>query len=729
MILIKRGEVYPVFKSEAVDIARREAERFYDTPQSSRKQSRFAFERHFRPLAEKLLLGLRVEFLDKCAYCETLFSRASAVTNVFRPYDGVEESGGEYLGDHYWAQAFEWHNFVASCNVCARYKGQRFPVKGKRGAANASRMALQSEEPLLLDPCSDLADEHLLFLPDGSVSGRTDRGRHSIEIYGLARSDLVKARADEAQRFLVALRGDAAGRDAAEAMTRDREPFAALKRQLLASEPARAGVGVSVPLAGVPSATAAGSVSAAVPVAVQKQAVAAQRAFDAEREAVSTESKSGLQHYRARARFIERVQIHNFLSIERLDLDPASSEADRAPCFAILGDNAVGKSSVLKAIALALGGARYAERLQLKPADVLRYGADAGQVSLWVSGFKEPTVMRFKRRARALQFEQEQSRALLFGYGSSRLLPSGRHRPRKGMQHAKIDNLFDPFLPLSDAEAWLLKAKPEQFDEAAMRIRQLLMWPDETTLVRSRGKQPTVRVEVKPPGRSRAVPQRYEFKHLSDGYQSMLGFAADLMEIMFGQGYQSMGAAQGVVLIDELGNHLHPRWRMQIVARLREAFPNVQFVFSTHDPLCLRGLRTGEVVVLQLDAQRKVYALTDLPSISGLRVDQLLQSEHFGLGSTVEPEMQQDYERYLTLKRVPTRSAEQGTELDRLAQRLFDPRALAASPQERVVLDFMEGERQRGPDNDARNLSVAQLDQLALEELRKLMRKAGGTTQ
>jgi hypothetical protein len=259
----------------------------------------------------------------------------------------------------------------------------------------------------------------------------------------------------------------------------------------------------------------------------------------------------------------------------------------------------------------------------------------------------------------------------VLGYGSSRLLPAGGHRPKRGMKHAKIDNLFDPFLPLSDAQAWLLKAAPEQFDEAALRIRQLLLLPEQAGLVRTRGKQPKVLVEFKAPGRSRLGPVRYEFRHLSDGYQSMLGFAADLMEIMFGQGYQSMGAAQGVVLVDELGNHLHPRWRMQIVGRLREAFPNVQFIFSTHDPLCLRGLRTGEVVVLQLDAQRKVYALTDLPSVAGMRVDQLLESEHFGLGSTLEPEMQQDYERYLELKGEAQRSVEQDAELERLSSRLW----------------------------------------------------------
>ncbi len=705
MIPIKRTAAPQFFRTERVAFVRRKAQLYFQDLPSARRQTRFEFERELKSTLAALLVELRRMCLEKCAYCETPLSRGSPVVGVFRPYEGVDESSGEYLGDHYWMQAFHWLNYLASCHLCARNKGRRFPVAGPRAAASATGAALLAEQPALLDPCADVPDEHLVFMPDGRVAGRTERGRQTIEILGLGRSDLVKARAEEAQRFLAAMRSG----PSVAALLQDDQPFAAVKRQMWAAEQAK-----------VQGATASGKAAA-------KQAVAEQQAYDVMRAEISTETRSGLEHYRARARFIERVQIRNFLSIERLDLDLSTSEAERAPCFAVLGDNAVGKSSVLKAIGLALGGPQATERLKIRPADLLRTGADAGQVSVWVSGFKLPTVMHFKRRARQVTFEQVESRTLVLGYGSSRLLPSGTHRPKRGLTHAKIDNLFDPFLPLADPQAWLLKAKPLEFDEAALRIRQLLLLPEEAGLVRTRGKQPRVFVEFKPRGRSRAAPVRYPFEHLSDGYQSMLGFAADLMEIMFGQGYQSMGAAQGVVLIDELGNHLHPRWRMQIVGRLREAFPNVQFVFSTHDPLCLRGLRTGEVVVLMLDARRKVYALTDLPSVSGLRVDQLLRSEHFGLGSTIEPELQQDYDRYLALKREPRPGSAQSAELTGLAARLFETRVLASSPQERVVLEFMDAARQRGPSNAGRNLSVAKLDEDAKGVLRALLDKAEGT--
>lgn len=101
----------------------------------------------------------------------------------------------------------------------------------------------------------------------------------------------------------------------------------------------------------------------------------------------------------------------------------------------------------------------------------------------------------------------------------------------------------------------------------------------------------------------------------------MLGMAADIMQVMYGV-YDSMESAQGVVLIDELGHHFHPAWRLRCVTALREAFPGIQFIYSTHDPLCLRGLAAGEVAVLKRDKQGNVYALEDR---SYLRASMIVQ--------------------------------------------------------------------------------------------------------
>jgi len=119
----------------------------------------------------------------------------------------------------------------------------------------------------------------------------------------------------------------------------------------------------------------------------------------------------------------------------------------------------------------------------------------------------------------------------------------------------------------------------------------------------------------------------------------------DMMRVL-SQAWESFEAAEGVALIDELGVHLHPRWQMRVTQALREAFPRVQFFATTHDPLCLRGLRDGETTILRRDRTGGVFAIQELPPIEGLEVDQILTSEYFGLNSTVDPLFEERFEEY-----------------------------------------------------------------------------------
>ena len=143
---------------------------------------------------------------------------------------------------------------------------------------------------------------------------------------------------------------------------------------------------------------------------------------------------------------------------------------------------------------------------------------------------------------------------------------------------------------------------------------------------------------------------------LSDGYRTIVALAGDLMYMLY-RGGTSMTEAQGIVLIDEIGTNLHPGWKKRIVSCFREVFPRIQFMVTTHEPLCLRGLHEGEVVLLRRDLSGEVAAVTNLPNPDDLRVDELLSSEFFGLSSTLESDLEDIFEEYyglLSLKR-PTK--------------------------------------------------------------------------
>ena len=75
------------------------------------------------------------------------------------------------------------------------------------------------------------------------------------------------------------------------------------------------------------------------------------------------------------------------------------------------------------------------------------------------------------------------------------------------------------------------------------------------------------------------------FSELSDGFKSTIILAVDIM-MKLSDAQSDMDKMTGIILIDELGNQLHPRWQMSIVKQLRTVFPNINFIISTHHPLC-----------------------------------------------------------------------------------------------------------------------------------------------
>lgn len=66
-------------------------------------------------------------------------------------------------------------------------------------------------------------------------------------------------------------------------------------------------------------------------------------------------------------------------------------------------------------------------------------------------------------------------------------------------------------------------------------------------------------------------------------------------------GADVLNQTPGIVLIDELDLHLHPRWQRHVVEDLRRMFPEVQFIATTHSPFVVQSLRDGELQ--PLDAQ------------------------------------------------------------------------------------------------------------------------------
>lgn len=91
-----------------------------------------------------------------------------------------------------------------------------------------------------------------------------------------------------------------------------------------------------------------------------------------------------------------------------------------------------------------------------------------------------------------------------------------------------------------------------------------------------------------------------DLSQLSDGERSFLAMVCDLGRrlALANPLLANPFRGTGVVLIDDLELHLHPKWQREVREKLRSTFPNIQFIATTHSPFVIQDLRPGELINL-----------------------------------------------------------------------------------------------------------------------------------
>ncbi len=365
---------------------------------------------------------------------------------------------------------------------------------------------------------------------------------------------------------------------------------------------------------------------------------------------------------------LKEVRLTNFKAIERLKLSvpeaingPSKAEStEPVPSLLILGENATGKSSILEAIALTMVDDAARKNLALAARNYVLNPSYMGAENAVPPTSAEVIVMLTDGATRTLTINKARMATIddagfetlpVFAYGAF------RHYQHKQRQHAAdrtIRNLFDGSL-LGNPQAWLLTLDAARFAMVVRTLRGILSIDGEFEVIERdlQAKQCSV-VTATQDRNGNTVLSRTPLSAVSSGFRSVLAMACDVMQGLMDprvyRGFETFFSARGVVLIDEVEAHLHPRWKMQIMSGLRHALPGMTFVATTHDPLCLRGMGAGEISVLQRVASVDhedptelpvfVEQLVDLPNIEQLGVEQLLTSDFFQLFSTDEPKFE-----------------------------------------------------------------------------------------
>ena len=106
-----------------------------------------------------------------------------------------------------------------------------------------------------------------------------------------------------------------------------------------------------------------------------------------------------------------------------------------------------------------------------------------------------------------------------------------------------------------------------------------------------------------------------EYKAISDlsaGYQSVLNLILDLayrMAILNPDEGDNIPNAEGIVLIDEIDSNLHPKWQWRIIDALTETFPNVQFIAATHSPIIVSSCKNANII--SIDEEQNIRYIGD----------------------------------------------------------------------------------------------------------------------
>lgn len=615
-------------------------------------------------------------FNGKCSYCEIRMKELPLTIDFYRPINGsLNTMDGEFHPDHYKWLKNEDDNILSICVECKRAKSNRFPVDGDVASIYADKNKLVKERRLLIHPCRDYPERHFVYDESGMVYYKSKKGEVTIDVLNLNRSMLVEMRAQVYSEF----------NNLCYLFSMEQSPyylkqilqevqldsiFVGLKRFILFEwvilnekipllqefEPL---LDNRLPKEQMEVFSIRNKISriddkAYVDIKKRKNYVYKEKINDY----YDVTDDNDLEKYYGKQRFIEKIEIHNFKSIRNMKIDFTLSKSSNAPWLMLLGENGVGKSSILQAIALTLMGKEQRKKnIKKKPYEYLTKDSNEGSIKIKLSGMFEPISIYLNSSSIEFTGENHQRpRVLILGYGSTRLLPRDDMISNHEVTWARTENLFNPFIPLVNVREYLLSLSDEDFKNVKKAIESLFL---EKVIID--------RDQIYEEVYFGSTNSYSKLEDLSDGYQTIIALATDIMMVMKNR-WRNFDA-EGIVLIDEIDAHLHPRWNIEIVSRLKRAFPKVQFIATTHNPLSLRGLIDGEVAVLLENEEREAYITQKLPSQKGFNVEGLLTSKFFGLYDTM-PELNELFDRYYLLLSNPSPNERQKEEIKNLQDRL-----------------------------------------------------------
>lgn len=397
--------------------------------------------------------------------------------------------------------------------------------------------------------------------------------------------------------------------------------------------------------------------------------------------------------------YLSNIHIENFKGIKNADID-----FDRSVNL-VIGNNGTGKTSVLEAIAVALGGFLSG----IDGVNTIHFSKDEIRRENQLTGtgsnnivYRTPICVR--ARLELDVGEKENSKLRWFEFSrQKKSVKSSRStvEPREICRAAQsmVDNLGS-ILPLISYQGFsrVSNQKKDKWEnpfsndysrivgyvdclEEAANDKMLANWCKRMEQIAWQQEKSILEYEVVKKAVSNfmtfmqggekvsvSYDKRTEelvyssadvtlpIRLLSSGFRSLLGMVFDIayrMAVLNPDLLEDITRrTPGIVLIDEIDTHLHPEWQWRVVDALKNTFPKVQFIATTHSPIIIASCKEEKLITLQLED-----VFLDKPSevvvgrtVKGWMVDSVLK-EHMHTENRA-PEMMRKLKRLSELAKA-----------------------------------------------------------------------------
>ncbi|MBO0947500.1 AAA family ATPase [Fibrella forsythiae] len=279
---------------------------------------------------------------------------------------------------------------------------------------------------------------------------------------------------------------------------------------------------------------------------------------------------------------IKQIKVNDYLCIKSAHIE--NIPIDTQWIF-ITGENGYGKSSLLQAIAIGLFGTRD-KSINLLKDNSPKIGIE----------YKKKSI-NYINNINSGGFESLKE---MIGYGPSRLQlqndMSQNELSEKSSVTYSLFNIDGVLLNIEpDLIRWHIENNPK-FEQTTSILKKLIPSLSEIIVQKNKEDQYDV-LYLEKEENTEKLYDAIHFSKLASGLKSVIAMVGDII-LRFSRlqpnviNFEEFG---GIVLIDELENHLHPKWQYELPRLLSTAFPNVQFIATTHSVIPILGAPESSV--------------------------------------------------------------------------------------------------------------------------------------